>query len=96
MNALLNPANRKSGGVKWVLVVHTIVMFLIVTGYTAINIYFLFVSYIDNREFPGTDELIPGPLGYDNLIASLAPNTACNVLFTVNQWLADGLLVSSV
>ena len=96
MKALLNPANRKIGGAGWALVAHTTVMFSIVTAITAINIHFLFVAYIDNREYPGTDVIIPGPLGYENLVSSGAPTIASNVLFVLNQWLADALLVSSL
>lgn len=96
MNALLNPINRKNGGVKWLLVVHTTIMFSLVTTLTVINIYLLFVAYIENREFPGADGVIPGPLGYEDIISSEAPSVATNVILFLNQSLADGLLVSSI
>lgn len=96
MNALLNPANRKIGGVRWALVAHTTVMFSVVTALTAINVYALLVAYIDDREYPGTDEIIAGPLGYEDLVSSEAPTITSNVLFVLNQWFADALLVSRV
>ena len=52
------------------------------------------VSYIDNREFPGNDALPPGPLGYQYLIYSKAISIVPNLMFLLNNWLADGLLVS--
>ena len=54
------------------------------------------ISYIDNREFPGNDALPPGPLGYQYLIYSKAITIVPNLMFLLNNWLADGLLVSSV
>ena len=97
MGALLNPANRRIRAVKWGLVVHTGVMFVLVTLCCALAIDYQRVSYIDNRGFPGVDGVLPsGPLGYEPLTYADAINFAPGLLFLLNQWLADGFLVSSM
>ena len=94
MNALLNPANHAGGRIKWLFVVHTVTMFSIVTIFTATYLDLHSISYVDNREFPGNDALPPGPLGYQHSIFSEAITLAPRVMFVLNNWLADGLLVS--
>ena len=94
MGALLDPVNRKSSGIKWGLVAHTVAMFASVTVYTAMSLHLHSISYIDNREFPGIDGGRPGPLGYQLLIISKPISVIPNAMFPLNQWLADGLLVS--
>jgi hypothetical protein len=95
IGALLDPANRKGGGIKWGLVAHTVAMFAFVTVYTATNLFFQSAAYIDNREYPGTDGLSPGPIGYQ-LSAYYKPIAFMpSVMFLLNNWLADGLLVGS-
>ena len=96
MNALLNPVTPKKSSAKWIFVVHTTAMFSVVTVFTSINIYFLSVVYIDNREFTGTDGYTSGPIGYEGLVSTGTLKVASNVLFVLNQWLADGLLASSM
>ena len=54
------------------------------------------VHYIDNREFPGNDEYSPGPIGYDVVLNPKATSTVFFIMFPLNQWLADGLLVGLV
>jgi hypothetical protein len=95
MAALLNPANRTWGGIKWPLVAHTVAMFSFVTVLTAITFENQSDSYIDNREFPGTDALPPGPLGYEFLIYSRRTSVVPTLMFLLNNWLADALLASS-
>ena len=96
MSALLSHANRATGGVNWLLVAHTAAMFSFVTIYTAMNSNLQSISYIDNREFPGIDDQIsPGPLGYQLFIYGEAVSVVPNIMFLLNNWLADGLLVSS-
>ena len=96
IDSLFSPTNRLRGGIKWGLVVHTTAMFSFLT--VSIGIFFSWQSaaYIDDREFPGVGEVTdPGPLGY--LIfsnPSLAIQIVENITFPLNQWLADGLLVS--
>ena len=54
------------------------------------------ISYIDDRGFPGVKGLlIPGPAGYQFSIAAEAIVVVQNVFFVLNNWLADGFLVSS-
>ena len=52
------------------------------------------ICYIDNREFPGTSALPSGPFGYGIIVYSKAINLVPNVMFLLNNWLADGVLVS--
>ena len=52
------------------------------------------MEWIDNRNFPGTDELPPGPVGYDTTLNLDTGAVIFDVMFPSNQWLADGLLVS--
>ena len=97
MDALLNPVNRMRGGIKWGLVIHTAAMFSFVTIYTAISLNIHSISFIDNREFSGTstDNVIPpGPVGYQWFIRYKAISIALAPVAVMNNWLADGLLVS--
>ena len=96
MTALLNPVNRAWGGIKWPLVAHTAAMFSFATIYTAMNLNLQSIAYIDNREFPGEKMVLPGPLGYQFLIYSKAISVVPNLMYMLNNWLADGLLVSFV
>ena len=96
IEALLNPVNRKSGGVKWILVAHTVAMFLAATISLATGLNVEFLSYITGREFPGVGGLPSGPLGDQFLPQFILTETVSNVTSQINQWLADGLLVSFV
>ena len=97
MAALLNPAYRRGEGIKWGLVCYTMAIFSLVTVLTGINLDIQSISYIDNRNFPGADGMIPpGPFGYEWSIAPSALNVTPNVMFALCNWLADGLLVSSL
>lgn len=95
MDALLNPSNRKNG-IKWGLVVHTATMFSLTTIFTGMTLDIQSISFIDNREFVSAIGLPPGPLGYQVLIYSKAIGIVPSVVFLLNQFLADGLLVRSV
>ena len=95
MAALFNPVNRRREGIKWGLVSYTAVMFSFVTIFTAMYLDVQSLSYINNREFPGAgDALPPGPLAYQwsihHNVLSIVPST----MYVLNNWLADGLLVS--
>ena len=97
MAALLDPVNRRREGIKWGLVTYTVVMFSFVTVFTAMNLNVQSISFIDNREFPGVEGVLPpGPLGYQFFIYSRALSVIPNVMFLLNNWLADGLLVGSL
>ena len=95
MIALLNPVNHKGERTKWGLVSYTVVMFSIVTAQIAIDLYTQSISYIDNRAFPGGDGAPPGPMGYQMFIYRKGLSTTSRVMYFLNAWLADGLLVSS-
>lgn len=96
MAALLNPVNRRGEGIKWGLISHTMVTFSVATTLTGMQLGILSICYINNRQFPGVEGVIPpGPLGYQWVIYSEALGIAANLMFFLNNWLADGLLVSS-
>lgn len=97
MAALLDPIHRRTDGTKWGLVGYTMVMFSFVTIFTGMNLNMQSVSFIDNREFPGVEGSLPaGPLGYQWLVYSKALSIVPNLMFLLNNWLADGLLVGSL
>ena len=94
IGALLNPANRTRGGFRWLLMTHTVAMFFFATIYFAVNLNLLSTAYIDNREFPGINVVPPGPLGYMYNSYNNAAGVVSTVMFLLNNWLADGLLVN--
>ena len=97
MAGLFNPVHRKGGRIKWGLVSYTTATFLIATVGTAMNLDSQSISYVNHREFPGVEgRLPPGPLTYQIFITSSAIGIIPSVSFPLNNWLADGLLVSPV
>ena len=97
MAALFNPDHHRGERIKWGLVFYTTAMFFVVTVQTTMNLDIQSVSYIDNCNFPGTkDALPPGPYGYPLFIAAGALNVTPNAMFFLSDWLADGLMVSSL
>ena len=92
ITALLNHAHRREEGIKWWPVFYTVAMFSFVTLYTAINLHIQSNSFIDHR---GGISSAPGswPLNYQVRIRETALGLAPNVMFNLNNWLADGLLV---
>ena len=94
MGALVSPTNckHKVGGIRWGLVALTTAIFLFSTTALAVNLNALSYDYIDHRKYP--DLILPGSLGY-----GVSPRTISTILpsmILLNQWLTDGLLVSSV
>jgi len=97
MAALFDSTNRRGEKVKWGLVTYTVVMFSFVTVLTGIRFNIRSLSYIDNREYPGVEGVVPpGPLGYQSFIWSSALSLVPSFIFASNNWLADGLLVGSL
>ena len=95
--ALFNPVYRGGERIKWELVSHIIVMFLFVTAGSAMELDIYSISRIDNREYPGVEGVIPpGPFGYRSFISSKALVIVPGVTVFLNNWLGDGLLVSSL
>jgi hypothetical protein len=94
-SVLLNPTRPIKKSVKWALVAHTVAMFSFLT--TTIGIYLNDGSllFINNREFPGDNETFPGPVGYEYYLDTKATTIVFEVMFPLNQWLADGLLVNA-
>lgn len=94
MNASLYPTNRTKGDIKWGLVVHTSAMFSFATVAAALGLDLQSISYTNDRAFPGfRGGQAPGPMGYQLLVYSKAINVVPNLMFVLNQLLADGLLV---
>ena len=97
MTALLNPDNRMRRAVKWGFLIHTVVIFLSITISCAIEGTRRSNAYIDNREYPGVDNVFyPGPLGYRDFTGTGTVETIEYLAFPLNQWLIDGLLVSAI
>ena len=97
MTAMFHPVHRRGQGIKWGLALYTAVIFSSVTALTGIQLYIQSVSYIDNHEFPGIGSRVPpGPLGYRSFICTGVLGIIPNVMFNLNNWLASGLLVSSL
>ena len=92
---LLDPAHHRREGIKWGLVSYTMIMFSLVTVFTATNLNIQSVSYIDSREYPGVNGFLPGPLGYQLAIGTNIISTVPTIAFLLNYWLADGFLVGS-
>ena len=94
MAALLSPVHRRGERIKWGLVSYTALMFSVLTIITAMNLNTRSNAFIDNREFPGVaGKVSPGPFGYQTSIDSRAPSLSVDLMFFLNGWLADGLLV---
>ena len=66
-------------------------MFSFVTVFTAVNLHIQSMSYIDNRNY--TEIFLPGPLGYQRVIGPSTLSIIPTMMFLLNNWLADGLLV---
>ena len=93
MSVLLSPVNSIRSGIKWALGFHTIAMFSLLTIPFGIDLIDASLCYVNNREFPGNDKYPPGPIGYWGTLNTKATATIFYVMFPLNQWLADGLLV---
>ena len=97
IGALFCPVGRTSGGIRWLLVAHTVAMFSFVTISTAMNLDLQSICNINNREFTGSGSLsTPGPFGYQIFVYSWVISFIPDIMFLLNTWLADGLLVSSL
>ena len=83
--------------VKLGLVIYTVALFSLITISLAVGRDMFSTVFIDIRHFPGTEEYPPGPIG-GRTIFSTDPAHVTLVGFPgfVNQWLSDGLLVSSI
>ena len=94
MITLLDPVGRVGKDIKWGSVAHTAAMFLVLTMSTVLGLEMKSMAYVNNRDFHGGDETLPGPLGYyDRILSFKAISAAFSIALPLNQWLADGLLV---
>lgn len=97
MSALLYPVNPTKGDTQWGLVAHTTTMFVFSTVAIALGLDLQSICYVDDRNFPGfNDGEALGPFAYQLFVYSKPINVVPNLMFLLNQWLADGLLVSSM
>ena len=95
MAAFFNPVHRRGEPIKWGLVTYTVVMLLVVTVGTAAQLDVQSISFVNNREFPGIEDVLPpGPYGYQRFVNPIPVSTVRDVMFVLGNWLADGLLVS--
>lgn len=94
MGTLLNPVHQARRGTEWGLLIHTTAMFSFVTVSTAATLGLQSISFINNRRFPGADGVLPpGPVGYQLFVYSKAIGIVPQVMYLLNTWLADGLLL---
>ena len=97
MVALFNLIHRRGERIRRGLISYIAVMFSLATVQIALSLEIQSISYTDNRTFSGIKDLIPpGPLGYQVAISADALSVVPDVAATLNNWLADGLLVSSL
>ena len=89
MSALFNPAHRRGERVKWGLVFYTVMMFSLVTAYTAMNLHMLSMSI--NHPKPRSR---PGIYEYLNVVYFDAIAVIPRAVFRLTNLSADGLLVS--
>ena len=95
--ALFNSAHRRGKNSKWGLLSYITATFSVVTVLIAMQLNLQSISYIDNREYPGVDGVTPpGPLGYQESIHASALTVIPDLMFLLNGWMADALLVSSL
>jgi hypothetical protein len=72
-------------------------MFSFVTIYTGATLDLQSLSFINNRSFPGVNDVSPpGPFGYQVLVNPEVIGIIPEAMWLLNTWLADGLLVSLV
>jgi len=93
MATLVDPVHRRMEGIKWGLVAYTVAAFSFATVFTSMNLNVQSVSYIDNREYPGVNGFLPGPLGYQLIIGTNVISVIPTIAFLLNFWLADGFLL---
>ena len=98
--ALLDPVYIRREAIKWGLVSYTVAMFSFVTVFTTMNSDVQSTSFIDNREFglldPQPADIVYGPLMYQTKTCPKVFGFIPSLMFLLNYWLADGLLVSSL
>ena len=97
MAALFDSANRRGEKISWGLVSYTVAMFSFATVLTGMQLNGRSISYINNRDYPGVEGMVPpGPLGYLSSIWHSALSFVPFLMFALNNWLADGLLVGLI
>ena len=96
MAALFDPVHRRGEHIKWGLISYTVAIFSSLTIHNAVVFNIQSICYINNRNFPGLDGVLPpGPHGYQQSTDAGVLNLIAYIAFLFNGWFADGLLVSS-
>ena len=90
MAGLFDPVHRRGERIKWGLVSYTVVMFSLLTVITAMTFAIVSICYIYDRQFPG------GPYGCLSYAISTTLGPIPDAMAIFSNWLADGLLVSSL
>ena len=85
MAALLNPFHHRGEGIKWGLVSYTVVVFSLVTIFTAMNLNDRLVEYMRLDSESDT----PDDSGFE------VPPPILTLIFLLNYWLSAGFLVGS-
>ena len=80
-------------GTKWGLISYTMAMFSFATAYTAIKLHTLSTSSVGNRGFADPNGTLVGPHGYQSVIRLTELGVIANLVYLLNNLLADGLLV---
>ena len=94
MAALFNPIYRRGEPIKWGILSYTVVMFSLVTVETTMRLRGQSIAYIDNRESPS---ILGVPFKYQGPRSDThALRVILYIIYSLNNWLADGLLVSSL
>ena len=64
LGMLFNLVNRTKRGISWGLVTHTLATFLPVMIRAATTLDLQFISFTNQRKFPGDDAFLHEPTGY--------------------------------
>lgn len=94
MGTLFDPVRRTKEGIRWGLVAYTTAAFSFVTIFTATNLHRQSVSFIDDRKYSDYNDASPGPVAYQSAICAKLVYVVPIIMFMLNNWLADGVLVS--
>ncbi|KAG6919945.1 hypothetical protein DXG01_013294 [Tephrocybe rancida] len=84
---LVRQTTRANWKMQVPLIAYVWVLFLCSTVFIAANSNMARLSFVDNRNFPG------GPSAFEQAMFSIPVDNMGNVVFTIANWFADGLLV---
>ena len=90
LDALLHPTKGK---IKWGFVVHAVAMFSSLTISITIILNQLSISFIDDRDAAIITDASGKSPPFQVLVSTPTTHLVSGLMFPLNQWLADGLLV---